>query len=130
MRHLKKKKKMCKAIAEGVIYKANEGRNEKCVSKIRVDGAARLKGRPCQKASPRSCEHLQIHVSRQNLTLRVDKRSLCRNCIFPDECKHRSECVRSKERYLCAVTFSFSFSSVYFVRWPTPWRNANTKIFS
>lgn len=38
----------------------------------------------------------------ENLTLRVDKRSLCRNYIFPDECKHRSECARSKERCLCA----------------------------
>lgn len=36
-------------------YKANEGRNEKCVSEIRVDGTARLKGRSCQKAS-RSCD--------------------------------------------------------------------------
>lgn len=40
----------------------------------------------------------------ENLTLRVDKRSLCRNYIFRDECKHRSECARSKERCLCAVT--------------------------
>lgn len=40
----------------------------------------------------------------ENLTLRVDKRSLCRNYIFPDECKHRSECARSKERCLCAAT--------------------------
>jgi len=57
----------------------------------------------------------------ENLTLRVDKRSLCRNCIFPDECKHRSECTRSKERCLCAVTsFLVRCSCASFPPSPTP----------
>lgn len=79
------------------------------MSEIREDGTTRrrLKGGSVRKLRrAHAMEHLQIHVSRKNLTLRVDKRSLCRNSIFPDECKHRSECARSKERRLCAVTSS------------------------
>lgn len=67
----------------------------------------------------------------ENLTLRVDKRSLCRNYIFPDECKHRSECARSKERCLCAVTFFLvRCPSATFPLLPTVRGNANSKIFS
>lgn len=73
------------------------------MSEIRRDGAARLKGGSVRKLlRAHAMEHLQIHVSQKNLALRADKRSLCRNCIFPDECKHRGECARSEEGCLRA----------------------------
>lgn len=78
-----------------------------CVGNSCRRNSARLKGASVRKLLRftrwSTCKSM---FSGENLTLRVDKRSLCRNCIFLDECKHRSECARSKKRRLCAVTSS------------------------